>query len=136
MPSLSEAAKVGKLVTLGLVLLLGVTLVYCQLTGRLSSTGGTLASLAYLVTIVGAFFATGIAPLPEHYRTLFGGGRSSVADFAKTALCLIGSLLWVAVLVRLVPDTVAGAVVLFVPGLIIFGASVYFFARALGLIGK
>ncbi len=43
--------------------------------------------------------------------------RRAIVDLLKGLLCLIGSLGWIALIMRRVPDTYAGATVLFVPSL-------------------
>jgi hypothetical protein len=133
MSSVSPSSKTAKLILLGITLLVGVGLTYCGVRGLFSPAVGTLISLGY-IALIGVLFATGIAPLPQRNRATLLGGRITL--FVKSGAWFLAGLLWTAVVVRLVPDTPVGATVLLGPLAVIFGTSVYFFARGVGIFGQ
>jgi hypothetical protein len=61
--------------------------------------------------------------------------RPRFFDLVKSLLCLGGGLLWVAVAVRYVPDTSAGAAVLLTPFFVVLAVGAYFMGRSRGLFG-
>ncbi len=123
----------GKLVVLGFLLALGVALTYFEMRGTLPQPWGTLSSIGY-IAIIGFFLAARIVPLPERFLGAPLGGR--LKDLGKAGVWALASFLWVGVLVRLVSDTILGAVILLAPFFALFGISTYFFARAVGFLGK
>jgi hypothetical protein len=123
----------GKLVVLGILLALGVTLTYFQMRGRLPQPWGTLSSIGY-ITIIGLVLWARIVPLPEGLLGAPLGGR--LKNLGKAGVWALASLLWVGVLVRLVSDTILGAVILLAPFFALFGMSTYFLAKAAGFLGK
>jgi len=131
--SLSVSSKTAKLFVLGLLLVIGAGLIYCGVRGLFSPAVGTLLSLGY-VALIGVFLATSIAPLPQQNRAPILSGR--IVLFIKSAGCFLAACLWTAVVVRLVPDNPLGATVLFGGFGVIFGVSVYFFAKGAGVFGQ
>lgn len=135
MPAVSPPSKSAKLIVFSIMLLVGLGLTYGELRGLFSAGIGTLVSLGYISLIVVLVAVSGIVPLPQGNRAT--PLRARVTPFAKAGAWLLASLLWIAVVVRLVPNTVMGATILLGPFAIIFGVSVYFFAKGVfGLLGQ
>jgi hypothetical protein len=124
--SLAAPGTVGKRVIAGLILLLGIGLMYCAVSGRLSSRASGLASGAYVGLIVVIF-----RHLYPQYRGLLAR-RYRPLDLAKATAWFVASLLWIAIAIGFVSDTRLGATMLLVPSLIMLGTSTILFLRGLG----
>jgi len=123
------ASKPIVLTCLGILVPVGIGLAYYELRIGLPPALQALLPIVYVALIV-LLLRTGVIPIPDQYRRPLLGGRIHVPDLAKSIGCFLASLLWVAVVVRLVSDTPVGAAVVFTPALLILGGSAFFFARS------
>jgi hypothetical protein len=121
-------SKRSKMRVLCALLLLGVALFYGEIRGAFSLPLRILVPIIY-IAVIGLLLTAGIAPLPARYRGQLVGGRLNFLDIARSGICMIASLAWIALGLRLVPDTPAGATLLLAPFFVILGAGVFFLGR-------
>jgi hypothetical protein len=117
-------------VSLGILVLVGIGLIYYGLHAGFSPAAQILFPIAYVGLVVLLLRASGVS-IPEHYRRRpILGGRINVLDLVKSLGCFCASLLWVAFVIRFVSDTPAGVAAVFAPALILLGVSAFFFWRS------
>ena len=130
MSSLNALGRVGRRVSVGLVLLFGIALMYFHISGRLSSRSSAVATAAYIALIVALF-----RNLYPQYRSVLDR-RIQALDLVKAAVWLVAAPLWIAIFIRLVNETPLGVTVVLVPSLIFLGISTYFFISGIGSFGR
>jgi hypothetical protein len=116
----------ARLLKLGIVICIGVSLAYYQTHEVLSPLLKPLFPFAYvalglfLLAILGA-----TTPLP-------GASVRSInfRDVAKSAGCILVSLLWVGIVVRMVSDTPLGVAILILPFFAMLGVGLFYLARS------
>jgi hypothetical protein len=117
-------------VLLGVLVFVGMALLYYGLRFGFTPAAKLLIPMAYLVLVVFLLKTSGVS-IPDRYRhRSLLGGRINVLDLAKSFGCFCASLVWVALVIRLVSDTPAGATAVFAPALVFLGASAVFFWRS------
>ena len=122
-----------KVSILCVLLLLGIALFYAEIRGVFSLPLRILIPIVY-IAVVGLLLTAGIAPQPGRYGGQSFGVRLNFLDIARSGICMIASLAWIALGLRLVPDTPAGAALLLAPFFVILGAGIFFLGR--GFLGR
>ena len=107
----------------------GVT--WYSFTRKLSS-GLELLITVGVLALLWVLIRTGALPVPKGANTGPFGQPLRMRDILRFIGCVVGGFGWVLVMAVLgVPDTTAGAVILFGPPLLLFVIGMYFLGRAL-----
>lgn len=126
MPIAMHAPKnLWKFGLLVVCLIAGLFLTWYGFKGRL--TYPTLLTFLYLAIVVVLFRTKVVEHPPGLSVPLFGATKLS--DFAKGLGCMAGSILWVILLLKVVPDTVIGATILLVPFAALLLTGAFFLIR-------
>jgi hypothetical protein len=126
---LARVGKATKLAVLGMLLVVGIALFYCEARGIFPQSTGVAVSLGY-VAFICLLLSWGIAPLPEGFERRFSIGRSRLLDIARAAACMVAALAWVDIGMGMVSDTPAGVASVLGPFFVILGAGAFFLAEA------
>ena len=117
--------------TLKLVLgLAGVCLLWYTASHRVPDAVALLIALG-LPALIWVLIRTGALPIPAGTNVGPFGQPVRVRDILRFVACMAAGLGWVALAAGRVPDTTAGAVIIFAPSLLLIAIGMFFLGRVL-----
>jgi hypothetical protein len=123
-------SRLVRIVLLGVFSILGILLTYGEVRGVFSPAVAATLPLVYVGVLFVYLRRSGVIRPREANRPP-SGGRARAADFAKSAGCMLASLVWAAAAVQFLSDTAVGIVIMAVPLFLILGTGAFFFWRGL-----
>jgi hypothetical protein len=126
---IARAKKWLTLIALGVLIPAGLGLAYFELRGAFSPEVTVLLPIVYVGLVVLSLRISSLGAR-NSISPEIGGKRVDVPNLGRALGYFLGSLIWIAVAVRLVPDTPLGATVLLVPFFAVLGVSVFFLAKS------